>query len=814
MTIAEFKYDVFISYNHTDETWVINTLLPNLEQSGLRVCIDFRNFSAGEVAILDIQNAIKESRQIIFVLTKNWKSGKWAQLEARLSGTLDPMGAQHKIIPLLCEKGIEKEIDEFITMRNWIDFTRDDQSLAWTQLFTALGVSTGNLSLLPEKTSQQLSDKKEHIPRRLPRRNEFIGRKEEKKECHKALLSRSYIISIEGIGGVGKTSLALEVAYECLFASENNSSDEIAKYKSFVWVGTKDQGVTLDNILDEIAQTLEYTFFMKQHLDEKRKTIIKLLKDNPCLLIIDGFENIKDDNVRIFLRDSLPEPSKVLLTTRVQTIESRSIPLRGLPDIDAIELIRSHSQELQLIAINNADSKILLRLCKATGGLPLAIKWALGQIKQKGQSLDAVLEFLYNAKGDVFDQIFSRSWNLLSEESQRILYSMTVFADSTFQEAISAASGVPFGFEFDEAIGQLVEMSLVDTADILELSQKRYSLHPLTRVYANRKLEFEYQTTHEIKERLATFFEAYTREHGGLWNLEGSQRLALDISNIIPIIKWCWQEKIIEIGVNIFDNIRYFMVNYGLWDTALEVAKDAIGLFPLNLNKPSKRLAKWQVKLAVFRIWPIAWIYRFREKYELSKNEINNSLEIFKRINDTDNISMAKRHLGLVYLKAGEFDKSEIYLRESFEYEKNKQDVYRIHLLTADLADLALQKNDLDTAQELSKLVLDDLHPIEDRQCIARFYRVLGSIARQQGDLHNAKTLCTKSLHFTEGLKYLDGIADASFELAQIEVEMGQKEAAHQNYQHAHELYKALGMELRAQEIEKIFLRIQERAHG
>jgi hypothetical protein len=38
----EYKYDVFISYSHKDEDWVVNTLLPALENVGLKVCIDFR----------------------------------------------------------------------------------------------------------------------------------------------------------------------------------------------------------------------------------------------------------------------------------------------------------------------------------------------------------------------------------------------------------------------------------------------------------------------------------------------------------------------------------------------------------------------------------------------------------------------------------------------------------------------------------------------------------------------------------------------------------------------------------------------------
>jgi hypothetical protein len=50
MADKEFKYDVFISYSHKDQEWVRNILLPTLEKQGLKVCIDYRDFIAVDVA--------------------------------------------------------------------------------------------------------------------------------------------------------------------------------------------------------------------------------------------------------------------------------------------------------------------------------------------------------------------------------------------------------------------------------------------------------------------------------------------------------------------------------------------------------------------------------------------------------------------------------------------------------------------------------------------------------------------------------------------------------------------------------------------
>ena len=44
---TEYKYDVFISYSHTDSEWVQGWLMRELERASLRVCIDSRDFALG-----------------------------------------------------------------------------------------------------------------------------------------------------------------------------------------------------------------------------------------------------------------------------------------------------------------------------------------------------------------------------------------------------------------------------------------------------------------------------------------------------------------------------------------------------------------------------------------------------------------------------------------------------------------------------------------------------------------------------------------------------------------------------------------------
>ncbi|MBM4445592.1 MAG: hypothetical protein FJ020_09905 [Chloroflexi bacterium] len=326
------------------------------------------------------------------------------------------------------------------------------------------------------------------VPSNLPPRGEFIGREKEKARVREALASRWPLTCIDGIGGIGKTALALEVAGDCLRASKGEiPADGIPAFNGFIWTTAKDRELALNDVLDTIARTLDYPGVAQQPLEEKQESVCRLLQTKPYLLIVDNFETITDNPVRDFLL-RLPEPSKALITSREQKLrQAWAVSLKGLEQAEALTLIRSEGRRLGLAAVEEGEERVLLHLYQATGGAPLAIKWAVGQIKQKGQSLDTVLAALHEAKGDIFEEVFARSWSLLSDDAQRILMVMPIFAASASRTAIEAASDVHHS-ALDEGLGQLVEMWLVEASEELHIAKRRYSIHPLTRAFAGARL--------------------------------------------------------------------------------------------------------------------------------------------------------------------------------------------------------------------------------------------------------------------------------------------------------------------------------------
>ncbi len=178
------------------------------------------------------------------------------------------------------------------------------------------------------------------LPHNLPRRGEFVGREAYKARVHQALCSRSYLVSIEGIGGIGKTSLALEVAYECLRAGAGTAlSPEVASFDGVIWASARDRDLTLDNLLDAVARTLDYPGIAQKAAAEKREGVVKLLRSGAYLLLLDNLETVSDKAVTEFLQD-LPEPSKALVTTREPKLDRAwTIHLKGLNEEEAFDVL-------------------------------------------------------------------------------------------------------------------------------------------------------------------------------------------------------------------------------------------------------------------------------------------------------------------------------------------------------------------------------------------------------------------------------------------------------------------------------------------
>ena len=120
----EFTRDVFVSYSHRNEKWVVNWLIPKLEDAGLSVGTDTRDFRPGSPIISELERVMARSRTILVVLTPAYLSSEWIDYETAMVKTLDQTERQLRVILLMREPC---ELPMRIRHMTYADFTRPDQ---------------------------------------------------------------------------------------------------------------------------------------------------------------------------------------------------------------------------------------------------------------------------------------------------------------------------------------------------------------------------------------------------------------------------------------------------------------------------------------------------------------------------------------------------------------------------------------------------------------------------------------------------------------------------------------------------------------
>jgi hypothetical protein len=81
-----FEFDAFVSYSSSDEAWILNMLVKNLENSNnLKLCLHERDFQIGRPIADNIVCSIEKSASCILVLTEMFTKSYWCNFEAQVA---------------------------------------------------------------------------------------------------------------------------------------------------------------------------------------------------------------------------------------------------------------------------------------------------------------------------------------------------------------------------------------------------------------------------------------------------------------------------------------------------------------------------------------------------------------------------------------------------------------------------------------------------------------------------------------------------------------------------------------------------------
>jgi hypothetical protein len=106
MVLQTHAFDAFISYSHLNEAWVAGKLVPRLTAAQIRFAWDRQHFLPGRPFTTEMVRLMRESRNTLVVMTKEWLESNYTDFEYQLSRAVDP-GEKHARIVLLRLDGCE-----------------------------------------------------------------------------------------------------------------------------------------------------------------------------------------------------------------------------------------------------------------------------------------------------------------------------------------------------------------------------------------------------------------------------------------------------------------------------------------------------------------------------------------------------------------------------------------------------------------------------------------------------------------------------------------------------------------------------------
>ena len=367
----------------------------------------------------------------------------------------------------------------------------------WVQKFMIAGgypEKSSQAFVAKETTTTPAAQSVSSLPRNMYRH--LIGRGQLVQDVMDALRDKEgrWCIGLDGLGGIGKTAVALEV-----------TKQSQSLFKHVVWLTAAKQQIgpqanentqfTFDTVLNGIARQLAMTEVIKLPQSEKEKRLQTFMQYEPTLIVLDNLETADEPQTEIIKQlKKLLNPSKALLTSRHRfQNEVYALHLTGIDEHKAAQFIQQDAQEKGIQQIQHAQPAELESIFTVTDGSPLAMKLIISQLNHL--PLDIVLQHLQEATpvrqlydGDEYINfykfVFFRSWALLNDEAKHLLVALTRFEPSNGCDftALKQISALPHP-AIISSLDALWQLSLLEIGEIESLSQIRYYLHALTRYF-------------------------------------------------------------------------------------------------------------------------------------------------------------------------------------------------------------------------------------------------------------------------------------------------------------------------------------------
>jgi predicted ATPase len=411
------------------------------------------------------------------------------------------------------------------------------------------------------------------FPGNLPvQLSSFVGRSTELTRLREEL-DRQRLVTLTGVGGVGKTRLALEVAAEAA-----------PDYPDGAWL------VELAGVRDPemVAEAVVANFGLQPLAGfSAAALLLEFLKTKELLLVLDNCEHLLRPVESLVAQVMRACPAVRVLATsreglnvageRMLGVASLEVPddgagLDAIAACDAVVLFVERARAVKInfgLDASNADA--VGQVCRRLDGIPLAIELAAARVgmltpSELARRLDRRFRLLGGSQRSAVERhqtlraAIDWSYELLSDAEKLLLARVSVFAGGFTLEAAEAVTAGD-GLEADavlEVLASLVARSLV-VADTEEV-EARYGLLETIRQYAQDRLA-EDGDVNRLRGQHSVYYTNFGARAianvSGADGLDWERRLDMESDNFRAALAWAIDTRAIDTAVRLL----------GMWDT-------------------------------------------------------------------------------------------------------------------------------------------------------------------------------------------------------------------------------------------------------
>jgi predicted ATPase/transcriptional regulator with XRE-family HTH domain len=593
----------------------------------------------------------------------------------------------------------------------------------------------------------------------------IVGRRQELAKAVALLLDPDvHLLTLTGPGGVGKTRLALEIAFRAVEAMP-------------------DGGVFVDLapvrapelVLAAIARALKVQADPEVPL---RQSVVDFMQDKRLMLVLDNFEHVtvaapvvadllaacRDLTILATSRKPLHLRAEHQFPVGPLTLPDLNKVLRPaeLGEVPAVELFVRRAQAANReFALTTDNARTVAEITVRLDGLPLAIELAATRANVLSPAallahLERRLPLLTRGFQDLPERqqalraTLDWSHDLLTAAEQTLFRRLAVFTGGCTLEAADAVSGtgsqiVLSQSDFRSANGPLLPdllAGLVDTSLLRPLpgdgGELRYGMLETVREYGQERL-------------VAADEEATVRRWHLTWCLDLARRAEPELTggaqqhwfaclhtehdNLRAALAWAISEKDAEAALGLGGALYRFWATQGYYEEGRRWLETALALAPDARAAPRGHALLGAGVMAFFQ-----------GEYDRAERHWQESLSLFRELEDMTGIAYSYGNLGLVADAQGDYERAIASYEEALALFRQLEDRTFIAYMLHNLGLIAYFQGQHERATALYEESLTLVRALEDQNSIAMTLGNLGLVAFVQGDYERALTLQQEAL--------------------------------------------------------------------